>query len=85
MIPDRKVPDHREIQRILVACKDKKPDFVGKNGWIGAIELSVVLDYLLGISCKILTCQMGQDVSEFNRQFVRHFETHGTPVMIGGL
>lgn len=34
---------------------DKEPAFIGSREWIGAIELSFVLDKLLGVS--IPTCQ----------------------------
>ncbi|XP_024025587.1 probable Ufm1-specific protease isoform X2 [Morus notabilis] len=42
------VPSHREIQQALVEIGDKDPSFVGSREWIGAIELSFVLDKLLG-------------------------------------
>lgn len=34
---------------------DKDPSFVGSREWIGAIELSFVLDKLLGVSLLLLT------------------------------
>lgn len=40
----------REIQQTLVEIGDKDPSFVGSREWIGAIELSFVLDKLLGVS-----------------------------------
>ncbi|XBI01262.1 hypothetical protein VPH35_130081 [Triticum aestivum] len=42
------VPSHREIQQVLVEIGDKDPSFIGSREWIGAIELSFVLDKLLG-------------------------------------
>ncbi|RVW13377.1 putative Ufm1-specific protease [Vitis vinifera] len=44
------VPSHREIQQALVEIGDKDPSFVSSREWIGAIELSFVLDKLLGVS-----------------------------------
>lgn len=44
------VPSHREIQQALVEIGDKDPSFIGSREWIGAIELSFVLDKLLGVS-----------------------------------
>jgi hypothetical protein len=44
----------REIQQVLVDIGDKDPSFVGSREWIGAIELSFVLDKLLGVSFCIL-------------------------------
>lgn len=40
----------REIQQSLVEIGDKEPAFIGSREWIGAIELSFVLDKLLGVS-----------------------------------
>lgn len=40
----------REIQQTLVEIGDKDPSFIGSREWIGAIELSFVLDKLLGVS-----------------------------------
>ena len=42
--------DIREIQQSLVEIGDKDPSFIGSREWIGAIELSFVLDKLLGVS-----------------------------------
>lgn len=44
----------REIQQTLVEIGDKDPSFVGSREWIGAIELSFVLDKLLGVSLLLL-------------------------------
>jgi hypothetical protein len=43
------VPTHREIQECLVEIGDKEASFIGSQEWIGAIELSFVLDKLLGV------------------------------------
>lgn len=40
----------RVIQETLVEIGDKEAGFVGSSRWIGAIELSYVLDQLLGVS-----------------------------------
>ena len=40
----------REIQEALVEIGDKDDSFIGSREWIGAIELSFVLDKLLGVS-----------------------------------
>ncbi|KAL6623082.1 hypothetical protein ACP70R_032961 [Stipagrostis hirtigluma subsp. patula] len=78
------VPSHREIQQILVDIGDKDPSFIGSREWIGAIELSFVLDKLLGASCKIINVRSGDELPEKCRELAMHFETQGTPVMIGG-
>ncbi|ONM32470.1 putative Ufm1-specific protease [Zea mays] len=113
------VPSHREIQQVLVEIGDKDPSFIGSCEWIGAIELSFVLDKLLGVSfqyyfhhvsfqsggllvyffsygityvlrlawhvsCKVINVRSGDELPEKCRELARHFETQGTPVMIGG-
>lgn len=78
------VPTHREIQQALVEIGDKDPSFIGSREWIGAIELSYVLDKLLGVSCKIINVRSGAELPEKCRELAMHFETQGTPIMIGG-
>ncbi|KAL0364490.1 UNVERIFIED_CONTAM: putative Ufm1-specific protease [Sesamum angustifolium] len=78
------VPSHREIQQALVEIGDKDPSFIGSREWIGAIELSFVLDKLLGVSCKVINVRSGAELPEKCRELALHFETQGTPVMIGG-
>ncbi|PIN18298.1 hypothetical protein CDL12_09038 [Handroanthus impetiginosus] len=78
------VPSHREIQQSLVEVGDKEPSFVGSREWIGAIELSFVLDKLLGVSCKVINVRSGAELPEKCREIALHFETQGTPIMIGG-
>ncbi|CAL4907116.1 unnamed protein product [Urochloa decumbens] len=77
-------PSHREIQQVLVEIGDKDPSFIGSREWIGAIEISFVLDKLLGVSSKIINVRSGDELPEKCRELARHFETQGTPVMIGG-
>ncbi|GJN13389.1 hypothetical protein PR202_gb00083 [Eleusine coracana subsp. coracana] len=117
----------REIQQVLVEIGDKDLSFIGSREWIGAIELSFVLDKLLGVSfcfhisfgllllwicfpcyevlsvcivlcvsislnrksiaqvnCKIINVRSGDELPEKCRELAMHFETQGTPVMIGG-
>ncbi|MBA0761646.1 hypothetical protein Goshw_012415 [Gossypium schwendimanii] len=78
------VPSHREIQQSLVDIGDKDPAFIGSREWIGAIELSFVLDKLLGVSCKVINVRSGSELPEKCRELALHFETQGTPIMIGG-
>ncbi|XP_042499341.1 probable Ufm1-specific protease isoform X1 [Macadamia integrifolia] len=78
------VPSHREIQQALVEIGDKEHSFVGSREWIGAIELSFVLDKLLGVSCKVMNLRSGSELPDKCRELAMHFETQGTPVMIGG-
>ncbi|CAN7021956.1 unnamed protein product [Brassica rapa subsp. trilocularis] len=78
------VPSHRQETQTLVEIGDKDPSFVGSREWIGAIELSFVLDKLLGVSCKIMNFRSGSELPEKCRELALHFETQGTPIMIGG-
>ncbi|KAL5544018.1 hypothetical protein UlMin_007802 [Ulmus minor] len=78
------VPSHREIQQTLVEIGDKDNSFIGSREWIGAIELSFVLDKLLGVSCKVINVRSGAELPEKCRELALHFESQGTPIMIGG-
>ncbi|KAK9726725.1 hypothetical protein RND81_05G233300 [Saponaria officinalis] len=78
------VPTHREIQEALVEIGDKDPSFIGSREWIGAIELSYVLDKLLGVTCKVMNLRSGAEFPEKCRELALHFENQGTPIMIGG-
>jgi hypothetical protein len=43
----------RQIQELLVSLKDKEASFIGSSKWIGAIELSYILDEYLGVTSKV--------------------------------
>jgi hypothetical protein len=43
------VPNHWEIQQMLVDMGDKEPNFVNSAQWIGAIEVSMCLNKLYGV------------------------------------
>lgn len=36
-----------------MALKDKEASFIGSSNWIGAIELSYILDEYLGVTSKV--------------------------------
>ena len=42
-------PTHHQIQEALAATGDKPGQFVGSREWIGSIEVSTVLTYLLKV------------------------------------
>ncbi|TYJ99214.1 putative Ufm1-specific protease [Cucumis melo var. makuwa] len=83
-VPSHSSPIFREIQEALVEIGDKDDSFIGSREWIGAIELSFVLDKLLGVSCKIINVRSGAELPEKCRELAAHFESQGTPIMIGG-
>ncbi len=79
-----KVPSIPEIQKILVKLGDKDKKIVGSNEWIGAIEVNLVLNELLGIENQILYVSSGSEISSKGRELLYHFQHNGTPVMVGG-
>ncbi|XP_056415815.1 ufm1-specific protease 2 isoform X1 [Hyla sarda] len=81
---DRSIPTHKEIQQALVDVGDKPSSFVGSRQWIGSIEVQLVLNQLLGVTSKIMFVNQGTELESRGRDLVTHFQTEGTPVMIGG-
>ncbi|XP_062933508.1 ufm1-specific protease 2 isoform X2 [Cynocephalus volans] len=81
---ERPIPTHREIQQALVDASDKPPTFVGSRQWIGSIEVQLVLNQLIGITSKILFVSQGSEMASQGRELVNHFQSEGTPIMIGG-
>ncbi|KAK2865552.1 hypothetical protein Q7C36_001608 [Tachysurus vachellii] len=81
---ERSVPTHKQIQQALVDVGDKEPSFVGSRQWIGSIEVQAVLNQLLGVDSKILFVSRGSELASKGRELANHFQTEGTPVMIGG-
>lgn len=77
------VPDHRQIQKYLVRIGDKPHTFAGSKQWIGSMEVSMCLNGFMGVQCRILRVDSGADLADHGSTLVRHFETHGTPIMIG--
>ncbi|DBA76348.1 TPA: hypothetical protein ACH3X1_010059 [Trebouxia sp. C0004] len=78
------VPALRDIQQTLVDIGDKPQSFVGSREWIGAIELGYVLDERLGVAAKIITVASGAEMGSKSREIAQHFDSQGTPIMIGG-
>ncbi|KAK3507629.1 hypothetical protein QTP70_031677 [Hemibagrus guttatus] len=81
---ERNVPTHKQIQQALVDVGDKEPSFVGSCQWIGSIEVQAVLNQLLGVNSKILFVSRGSELASKGRELANHFQTEGTPIMIGG-
>lgn len=80
---DKLVPSHRDIQKILVDIGDKSSNFIGSKQWIGSTEVGFVLETLLGIAVKVLCASSGEEMSSLASSLAYHFQTQGTPVMIG--
>ena len=79
-----KIPTIPEIQTILVKIGDKDKKIIGSNDWIGAIEVNLVLNELLGIDNQILYVPSGNELNSKGRELLYHFQHNGTPVMVGG-
>lgn len=80
---DADVPDHRAIQKYLVEIGDKPSSFVGSKQWIGSTEVSMCMEGFMQVQCRILRVDSGGDLADQGPTLVRHFESHGTPIMIG--
>ena len=68
----------------LVKLGDKDKSLIGSSGWIGAVEVNLVLNELLGIESQIIFVPSGKDISSKGRDLLFHFQNQGTPIMIGG-
>ena len=80
----KKIPSISEIQMTLVKLGDKDKSLIGSSGWIGAVEVNLVLNELLGIESQIIFVPSGKDISSKGRDLLFHFQNQGTPIMIGG-
>lgn len=78
------VPSILDIQKTLVKVGDKPNKIIDSNDWIGAFEVSIVLNELLGIESQIMFVASGAELENKGRDLIAHFETNGTPIMIGG-
>lgn len=78
------MPTHKQIQQALVDVGDKEPNFVGSSKWIGSQEVCYVLSHLFAIDSKIIFISSGAELANKARELILHFNTNGTPIMIGG-
>uniref|UniRef100_A0A2A4JZR1 Probable Ufm1-specific protease 2 n=1 Tax=Heliothis virescens TaxID=7102 RepID=A0A2A4JZR1_HELVI len=78
------VPTHREIQQCLVNIGDKQSSFLGSKQWIGSTEVMFCLETLLGVQSRIIFANTGAELQSYAHDLVHHFQTHGSPIMIGG-
>jgi len=77
-------PSIPEIQKYLVKAGDKTEKIVGSKDWIGAFEVNIVLNHVFGIESQIMYLTSGSEIKNKAREIAFHFETVGTPIMIGG-
>lgn len=62
---------------------DKPFTFLDSKQWIGSTEVSFVLQILLQIDVRILRASSGEEMLALIPQLAKHFDTQGTPIMIG--
>ena len=58
---------------------------MGSRQWIGSFEVSMCLEHLLGVTSKIMFVSTGAEMRAKGRDLLHHFQTQGTPIMIGEL
>ncbi|CAI5727947.1 unnamed protein product [Hyaloperonospora brassicae] len=75
---------HEHIQSVLVKMGDKPARFKGSTEWIGSVEVGYVLDELFGVTFRSLSVSSGTQLPDVARELLWHFESQGTPVMMGG-
>lgn len=78
------VPNHRQIQEILVSLGDKQKDFIGSRQWIGSAEVAMVIQSYLGVDSRIQNVRTGGEMAQMAPDLSMHFASQGTPIMIGG-
>ena len=72
------------MQKCLVDIGDKEAKFIGSKKWIGSTEVGFVLETACGTESRFLSVNSGSDLGSRARELLTHFETQGSPVMIGG-
>ncbi|XP_072165068.1 ufm1-specific protease 1-like isoform X1 [Diadema setosum] len=77
-------PTLRQIQEALVTMHDKSENFLGSKDWIGSVEVALCLDFFHDVAGKILHVKSGDELKSLVPDLLNHFETKGTPVMMGG-
>ncbi len=55
----------------------------GSQQWIGSTEVGFCLEELLGVQSKFLFVASGADLPSQARALAHHFDTVGTPIMMG--
>ncbi|XP_053685272.1 probable Ufm1-specific protease 2 [Sabethes cyaneus] len=78
------IPTHQDIQKYLVRVGDKPKSFVDSRQWIGSTEVSMCLNEFVGVDSRIMHVSSGEELASKGSELAYHFETQGTPIMIGG-
>lgn len=78
------VPTHEEIQKYLVKVGDKPKSFINSRQWIGSTEVSMCLNGFMNVDSRIMHVSSGAELASKGSELAYHFESQGTPIMIGG-
>lgn len=78
------MPSISEIQETLVKIEDKPKSFLNSRQWIGALEVSYVIDTLYDIPSKILHIPQGRDLHKHLQTLYDYFDKFGCVAMMGG-
>jgi len=80
----KEVPSIPDIQSLLKRIDEAHKDLkVGSRQWIGTVEGMYCLQEHVGLDCKMLYCSDSADMMSQLPQVFQHFESEGTPVMMG--
>lgn len=72
------------IQQYLVKVGDKPKNFVNSRQWIGSTEVAMCLNGFMNVDSRILHVTSGAELASKGSELAYHFESQGTPIMIGG-
>ena len=78
------IPSHEEIQKYLVKVGDKPKSFINSRQWIGSTEVSMCLNGFMNVDSRIMHVSSGAELASKGSELAYHFESQGTPIMIGG-
>lgn len=81
---ENKVPSHEDIQKYLVKVGDKPKNFINSRQWIGSTEVSMCLNGFMNVDSRIMHVSSGAELASKGSELAFHFESQGTPIMIGG-
>ncbi len=77
VVPPSWTASHQVRRRRRGRAGDKDRAFAGSRQWVGAIELSYVLEQMVGVQCKVLTVGRGAELPARARDIAHHFDTQG--------
>lgn len=67
------IPSILEIQQLIAKIEKRDPKFIGSSEWIGSMEISYVLQHLVGVDCQILNFSSGSEILSYLPALKEHF------------